>query len=54
MCDQRSLFSHWRARESEFFHDDITTHGLPLEQAPHGYDIFNKKKDNCVKVVLKP
>lgn len=34
--------------------DDIITHTLPLDQAPHGYDIFNKKEDNCVKVVLKP
>jgi S-(hydroxymethyl)glutathione dehydrogenase / alcohol dehydrogenase len=34
--------------------DDIITHRLPLEEAPHGYDIFNKKEDGCVKVVLKP
>jgi S-(hydroxymethyl)glutathione dehydrogenase/alcohol dehydrogenase len=34
--------------------DDIITHTLPLSEAPHGYDIFNKKEDNCVKVVLKP
>jgi threonine dehydrogenase-like Zn-dependent dehydrogenase len=34
--------------------DDIITHTLPLEEAPHGYDIFNRKEDNCVKVVLKP
>jgi S-(hydroxymethyl)glutathione dehydrogenase / alcohol dehydrogenase len=34
--------------------DDVITHRLPLEQAPHGYDIFCKKKDACVKVVLKP
>jgi S-(hydroxymethyl)glutathione dehydrogenase/alcohol dehydrogenase len=34
--------------------DDIITHTLPLDEAPHGYDIFNKKEDNCVKVVLKP
>lgn len=34
--------------------DDIISHRLPLEEAPHGYDIFNKKQDNCVKVVLKP
>lgn len=34
--------------------DDIITHRLPLEQAPHGYQIFCEKKDNCVKVVLKP
>jgi alcohol dehydrogenase len=34
--------------------DDIITHTLPLDQAPHGYDIFNKKEDNCAKVILKP
>ena len=34
--------------------DDIITHTLPLEQASHAYEIFNKKEDNCVKVVLKP
>ena len=32
----------------------IITHTLPLEHAPHGYDIFKHKKDNCEKVVLKP
>lgn len=34
--------------------DDIITHRLPLSDAPKGYDIFNKKEDNCVKVVLTP
>ena len=34
--------------------DDIITHRLPLSEAPHGYDIFRHKKDNCLKVVLKP
>lgn len=34
--------------------DDIITHKLPLADAPHAYQIFNQKKDNCVKVVLKP
>ncbi|MGY2131496.1 zinc-dependent alcohol dehydrogenase [Hymenobacter sp. HD11105] len=34
--------------------DDIITHSLPLSEAAHGYDIFRNKKDNCVKVVLKP
>ena len=32
----------------------LITHKLPLEQAPHGYEIFKHKKDNCIKVVLKP
>jgi S-(hydroxymethyl)glutathione dehydrogenase/alcohol dehydrogenase len=34
--------------------DDIVSHVLPLEQAPHAYQIFNQKEDNCVKVVLEP
>jgi alcohol dehydrogenase len=34
--------------------DDIISHRLPLAEAAHGYDIFCKKEDNCVKVVLKP
>jgi threonine dehydrogenase-like Zn-dependent dehydrogenase len=32
----------------------VITHILPLEQAPHGYDIFKHKLDNCEKVILKP
>jgi alcohol dehydrogenase len=34
--------------------NDIITHRLPLSQASHGYEIFNDKKEDCVKVVLKP
>ena len=34
--------------------DDIITHRLPLSEAPHGYEIFDKKEEDCVKVVLKP
>ena len=34
--------------------DDFATHELPLEDAPHAYDIFQKKQDGAVKVVLKP
>jgi len=25
-----------------------------LEQAPHGYEIFQKKQDGAIKVVLQP
>jgi threonine dehydrogenase-like Zn-dependent dehydrogenase len=32
----------------------IITRCLPLSEIAHGYDIFKKKKDNCVKVVLDP
>ncbi|GGM24018.1 glutathione-dependent formaldehyde dehydrogenase [Paraliobacillus quinghaiensis] len=38
----------------EFDPTKIITHKLPLEKAAYGYDIFNKKEDNCIKVVLKP
>jgi len=34
--------------------EDLATHVLPLEQAPHGYDMFQKKADGCIKVVLTP
>jgi S-(hydroxymethyl)glutathione dehydrogenase/alcohol dehydrogenase len=34
--------------------DDIITHVLPLEEAAYAYEIFNERKDNCIKVVLKP
>lgn len=34
--------------------NDIITHVMPLEDAPTGYEVFNRKQDNCVKVVLKP
>ena len=34
--------------------NDIITHVMPLKDAPLGYDVFNAKKDGCVKVVLKP
>ena len=33
---------------------DLETHRLPLESAPHGYEIFQKKQDECIKVVLAP
>jgi threonine dehydrogenase-like Zn-dependent dehydrogenase len=34
--------------------DDLTTHQLPLEQAPEAYEMFQKKEDGAIKVVLKP
>jgi S-(hydroxymethyl)glutathione dehydrogenase/alcohol dehydrogenase len=34
--------------------DDIISHRLPLDQAPHAYQIFRDKEDECVKVVLNP
>lgn len=41
-------------REKKVVLNDIVTHTLPLEQAPYAYDIFCKKQDKCLKVILKP
>jgi threonine dehydrogenase-like Zn-dependent dehydrogenase len=32
----------------------FATHHLPLEDAPHGYEMFRDKADGCLKVVLQP
>ena len=32
----------------------VVTHILPLREAPQAYEIFKKKIDNCIKVVMKP
>jgi threonine dehydrogenase-like Zn-dependent dehydrogenase len=34
--------------------DTFATHTLPLDEAPHAYEIFQKKQDGAVKVILKP
>ncbi|MDB5135578.1 MAG: glutathione-dependent formaldehyde dehydrogenase [Mucilaginibacter sp.] len=34
--------------------NDIISHTLPLSEVTHGYEIFDKKEEDCVKVVLKP
>ncbi|AMD56209.1 MULTISPECIES: zinc-dependent alcohol dehydrogenase [Mycolicibacterium] len=34
--------------------DGFATHVLPLDEAPHGYDIFQKKEDGAVKIILRP
>jgi threonine dehydrogenase-like Zn-dependent dehydrogenase len=33
---------------------DLVTHRLPLDEAAHGYDMFARKQDGCIKVVLTP
>ncbi|WAL46415.1 zinc-dependent alcohol dehydrogenase [Rhodococcus pyridinivorans] len=34
--------------------DDFATHRLPLDDAPHAYEIFQKKQDGAIKICLKP
>jgi threonine dehydrogenase-like Zn-dependent dehydrogenase len=34
--------------------DAFPTHVLPLDQAPHAYQIFQMKQDGAVKITLQP
>jgi threonine dehydrogenase-like Zn-dependent dehydrogenase len=43
-----------RIQKGEIDPGFIITHRMKLEDAPHGYDIFKHKENDCIKVVLKP
>ncbi|MBV8694041.1 MAG: glutathione-dependent formaldehyde dehydrogenase [Ktedonobacteraceae bacterium] len=43
-----------RIQHGEIDPSFIITHRMSLEDAPHGYETFKNKQDNCIKVVLKP
>jgi threonine dehydrogenase-like Zn-dependent dehydrogenase len=34
--------------------ESFATHRLPLTEAPHGYDIFQRKAEGAIKIILKP
>ncbi len=34
--------------------DDLTTHRWPLDRGPEAYEMFQKKRDGAIKVVLEP
>jgi threonine dehydrogenase-like Zn-dependent dehydrogenase len=34
--------------------DDFATHRLPIEDAPHAYEIFQKKENGAIKILLQP
>jgi threonine dehydrogenase-like Zn-dependent dehydrogenase len=34
--------------------EDLATHRLPLDEAPHAYEIFQKKEDGAIKILLTP
>jgi threonine dehydrogenase-like Zn-dependent dehydrogenase len=34
--------------------EGLASHKLPLAEAPHAYEIFQKKQDGAIKIVLKP
>lgn len=43
-----------RVQKGEIDPSFVITHRLSLDEAPQGYEIFCNKKDNCIKIVLKP
>lgn len=34
--------------------EDLATHQLALEEAPHAYEIFQRKEEGAIKILLKP
>ena len=43
-----------RTRRGAFDPSFIVTHEIPLDDAPHGYEIFERKLDGAIKVLVKP
>jgi threonine dehydrogenase-like Zn-dependent dehydrogenase len=43
-----------RVRAGEIDPSFVITHRLRLDEAPEGYRLFRDKRDDCVKVVLRP
>lgn len=41
-------------KQNKFDATDIITHRISLTEGTHAYEIFDKKEDNCIKVILKP
>jgi S-(hydroxymethyl)glutathione dehydrogenase/alcohol dehydrogenase len=34
--------------------EGFVTHLMPLEEGPHGYEIFQKKQAGAIKILLRP
>ncbi len=43
-----------RIQRGEIDPGAVITHRMSLDDAPHGYEIFKKKQNDCIKVVLRP
>jgi threonine dehydrogenase-like Zn-dependent dehydrogenase len=42
------------AGRSRFDCEDLASHKLPLDDAPHAYEIFQRKEEGAIKVLLQP
>ncbi|MDQ6818131.1 MAG: alcohol dehydrogenase catalytic domain-containing protein, partial [Actinomycetota bacterium] len=43
-----------QAEEDPLGVEQLATHKLPLDQAPHGYEIFQRKQEGAIKILLQP
>jgi threonine dehydrogenase-like Zn-dependent dehydrogenase len=43
-----------RVEKGEIDPSFVISHRLKLDEAPHGYQMFCEKQDNCTKIVLRP
>jgi threonine dehydrogenase-like Zn-dependent dehydrogenase len=43
-----------RIQDGEIDPSCIITHRIRLDEADRGYQMFNKKEDQCIKIVMKP
>jgi len=43
-----------RIQQGQIYPSAIITHHMGLEDAPRAYDIFMRKQEQCIKVVLHP
>ncbi|HEX7004035.1 MAG TPA: zinc-dependent alcohol dehydrogenase [Trueperaceae bacterium] len=43
-----------KIRDGELRPDTILTHRMTLDEAPAAYELFRRKRDGCIKVVLSP
>ena len=43
-----------RIQQGEIDPSFVITHRMSLDEAPQAYEIFKKKQDKCIKVVLSP
>ncbi|WP_046174767.1 zinc-dependent alcohol dehydrogenase [Domibacillus indicus] len=47
-------YLHELIAKGKFDPSDIVTHILPLDEAARGYEMFDTKTHDCIKVILKP
>jgi threonine dehydrogenase-like Zn-dependent dehydrogenase len=43
-----------RIEKGEIDPSFVITHRMSLDEAPEGYEMFQKKEEGCIKIVLQP